>query len=151
MAQSYFPRMLCLIRSCNNIVHSGLTKFVWLHQEFWQDLSLPNYKVVNPGCTEKLKNICWPQSVNYMDVQSDPGVYLDMEIQLERKIGSFNDCSILSVLSTDHHSCSIQRYKSSVWLLPFDYYVKCKYFGFLLHQWLTFRKWDWIFLINVFL
>ena len=54
-----------------------------------------------------------------MNAQIVPEVYLDMEILLERKIGN-HDCYILSVLSTDHHSCSIQWYKSSVitiWLL----------------------------------
>ena len=112
MSQSYFPRMPCLIRSCNE-VSSALG---------WK-ICLPPPKVstefVSPGRTEKQKNICWPQSVNYMNAQIVLEVYLDMEILLERKIGN-HDCYILSVLSTDHHSCSIQWYKSSVitiWLL----------------------------------
>ena len=140
MSQSYFPRMPCLIRSCND-VSSALG---------WK-ICLPPPKVstefVSPGRTEKQKNICWPQSVNYMNAQIVLEVYLDMEILLERKIGSYDccilsvlstdhhscierkigsyDCCILSVLSTDHHSCSIGS--TNLLSSPFDYCVKSEF------------------------
>ena len=85
-----------------------------------------------------------------MNAQIVPEVYLDMEILLERKIGN-HDCCILSVLSTDHHSCSIQRYESSV-ITIFDYYVKVNFsFGGLPLERFKFRKGYQIFLINIFL
>ena len=117
MSQSYFPRMPCLIRSCNE-VSSALG---------WK-ICLPPPKVstefVSPGRTEKQKNICKPQSVNYMNAQIVLEVHLDMEILLERKIGSY-DCCILSVLSTDHHSCSIGS--TNLLSSPFDYCVKSEF------------------------
>ena len=59
-----------------------------------------------------------------MNAQIVPEVYLDMEIQLERKIGN-HDCCNVSVLSTDHHSCNIGS--TNLLLSPFDYCVKSKF------------------------
>ena len=85
-----------------------------------------------------------------MNAQIVPEVYLDMKILLERKIEN-HDCCILSVLSTNHHSCSIGS--TNLLSSPFEYSVKSKFWllaAFFLDE-SNFRKGDKIFLINIFL
>ena len=49
---------------------TGLLDSVYIHQKPRQNFSPPNFKFVNRGLTEKLRNICQPQSVDHR-----PGIY----------------------------------------------------------------------------
>ena len=68
--QAMYTETILHFFNINRLGRTELLDSVYIHQKPRQNFSPPNFKFVNRGCTEKLRNICQPQSVDHR-----PGIY----------------------------------------------------------------------------